>query len=200
MIIGLTGRKGVGKDTVAKYLIDRYGFIRLSFADPLKQAVANLFGIELALVEALKAEDKVAETTGHVILEIAGRTQYDYSWREFLQRFGTEMGRNTFGEDFWIERWQDEYDALKAEHVVATDVRFDNEARRILSEGGYIIEITRPGYESDGHVSEAGIDEDLIDAWITNNGSLDDLLSKTHEMIGDIIHGRVARFGVSDRN
>src|SRR5262245_15915297 len=105
MLIGLTGRKQVGKDTIASYLIEKYEFEKHAFADPLKLAVTNLFHISPEIVDELKLEDSIG-TKGHVILEIDGIVEYDYSWREFLQRFGTEMGRETFGEDFWVDMWQ----------------------------------------------------------------------------------------------
>src|SRR4051812_5088987 len=45
MIIGLTGSKGSGKDTIAAYLIKEYRFERRAFADPMKKSVAALFDI-----------------------------------------------------------------------------------------------------------------------------------------------------------
>jgi hypothetical protein len=40
-ILGLTGVKGSGKDTLAQYLIDVFGVKRIGFADELYQQVAN---------------------------------------------------------------------------------------------------------------------------------------------------------------
>jgi hypothetical protein len=45
MIIGLLGAKGSGKDTLAAYLIDDYGFLRTSFAEELYRQVATTYGI-----------------------------------------------------------------------------------------------------------------------------------------------------------
>ena len=41
-IIGITGYKNSGKDTLAEYFIDN-GFYKISFADPLKQACKEIF-------------------------------------------------------------------------------------------------------------------------------------------------------------
>jgi len=38
LVIGLCGRKRVGKDTVAEYLKKQFGFTQYAFADPLKEA------------------------------------------------------------------------------------------------------------------------------------------------------------------
>ena len=43
MLIGLLGKKRVGKDTVAEYLIEKYNFIRYAFADPIKEIAGIMF-------------------------------------------------------------------------------------------------------------------------------------------------------------
>ena len=43
MIIGICGFQGSGKDTIADYLQNIYGFKRDSFAATLKDAVAAVF-------------------------------------------------------------------------------------------------------------------------------------------------------------
>lgn len=169
-LIGFAGVRRSGKDTAASFLVER-GFKRVAFADKLKDAVANLFGIDREMVDELKLEDSVG-CKGHVILQIDGTVEYDFSWIEFLQRFGTEMARETFWWDFWAELALPNFPVVD---TVITDVRFDNEAARILRYGGYVIEIKRPGHEPSDHASEAGIDPDLIDYTIVNDGSLDKL-------------------------
>jgi len=198
MLIGIAGCKGVGKDTAAQWLIDEQGYTRLAFADKLKEAVCNLFDIDVAIYNTLKGDDRVADTVGHVILELSGTTEYDYSWREFIQRFGTEMGRNTFGQNFWIQQWSDSYTAMwvmqpdEAQKVVVTDVRFENEAKTIKMAGGYIIEITRPGYKPDGHPSEEPIPSILVDATVRNESNLEDFRTRFLATVEGLTMGIVA--------
>jgi len=198
MLIGIAGCKGVGKDTAAQWLIDEQGYTRLAFADKLKEAVCNLFDIDVAIYNTLKGDDRVADTVGHVILELSGTTEYDYSWREFIQRFGTEMGRNTFGQNFWIQQWSDSYTAMwvmqtdEAQKVVVTDARFENEAKEIKLQGGYIIEITRPGYKPDGHPSEEPIPSILVDATVRNESNLEDFRTRFLATVEGLTMGIVA--------
>ena len=71
-----------------------------------------------------------------------------------------------------------------AENIVISDVRFDNEARAIREMGGFVIEIIRPGIKSvKAHSSEGGIDRKLIDKYVANSGTIDNL----HERIRSII-------------
>lgn len=200
MLIGLTGRKQAGKDTVADYLIKHYAFERIAFADPLKQAVANLFGMQLSEVDDFKAIMKDDLPKAEVHVEMMGVVTWSFTWREFLQRFGTEMGRNTFGKDFWVEIWENRYHNSPNEDIVATDVRFENEAERIHYFGGYVIEINRPGDQSDEHASEAGLPEDSVDAWIDNTGTIEDLYRDVDGLIGDIDNGQINRLGISSRH
>jgi hypothetical protein len=163
MIIGLTGKKGSGKDTAAKYLVDNYGYERKGFADSLKKSVAALFDIPFEKVDEYKIDmGKLPRV--EVILDVAKpdqtTVQYSMSWREFLQRYGTESHREIFGYDFWVNQVlpvPDHYvDYIKNQKLVISDVRFDNEAARVRQYGGKIIEIVRPSLADvkDSHVSE----------------------------------------------
>ena len=45
MILAVAGKMGSGKDTVAKHLVENLGFVRMAFADNLKYACMNAFGL-----------------------------------------------------------------------------------------------------------------------------------------------------------
>lgn len=171
MIIGLTGCKGVGKDTAAQFLVEERGYHRAAFADKLKEAVANLFGIDRVDVDRLKEE----ENWNWLVEIVSIRQAASYrqlTWRELLQRFGTEMGRETFGTNFWVDLALPK-DDKPLRNTVFTDCRFNNEALRIIGHKGYIMQITRPGHEPDGHASENPISDPLIDSTVVNDSDMD---------------------------
>lgn len=185
MLLGFSGLKGSGKDTAGQVLVKDFAFTRLAFADKLKEAVGRLFNIELEQVDVNK------ENGAYVTLQIPNELKPVYApahqllgWREFLQRFGTEMGRETFGYNFWVEQWQRAYFELRAmeRNVVATDVRFENEATMIRALQGVIVEITRPGLEPDGHASEEPLRRSLVDAQIANNGDIEALAVDVYDL------------------
>jgi len=86
------------------------------------------------------------------------------SGRDIMQVFGTELMRNTFGPDVWLDA------TLRTIHRVSeekpdtihfiSDVRFPNEVEGILREpNGHVIRLTRsPHGFSDKHPSEAALD------------------------------------------
>jgi len=165
-IIGITGRAGSGKDTLAKILVEHYGYERMAFADPIRGFVALLLGVSPEELMGSKLKDTTCARLGF-------KTP-----REAMQTLGTEWGRDTIHQSIWVFCLQDKLRALdrRWQAVVVSDVRFDNEARMIRTLGGRIIHITREAAEPvNAHVSEAGISPDLIDMTIDNNGALDDL-------------------------
>ena len=98
MLIALYGGQGAGKDTVANILIQYHGFIKLSFAQVLKDAVATIFLWPRDLLEGdteysrewrEKMDPYWAEKTGI----------YDFSPRKALQYIGTDLFRNHFCQD-----------------------------------------------------------------------------------------------------
>src|SRR5438132_6903276 len=155
MIIGLAGNKQVGKDTIGKYLVDAYGYKRYGFADNVKLALAALFNVPVSQLEQYKNDP-----TCKVVIGWENRTllrnapidaKADAMWfpmvsmtlREAMQRMGTEVGRDLWGKDFWIDldfpKQIGEWIVTNLiTNVVITDVRFENEVQRIKEMGGQI--------------------------------------------------------------
>lgn len=201
MLIGLTGYAGSGKDTVASFLIDMWGFERRAFADKLK---------ELAL-------EHNPEIVTHSVL--GGRAQLkvrlsvlvgDLGWecakreipavREYLQGLGID--KREIDEDYWVDRvlprpehlikvlyhhpdtWRQwPVSRTVYDKLCITDVRFPNEIERIKSLGGTIVRVDRPGVGPvNDHISET--------AWlgsesyvIKNHGGLEHLESEVDLLI-----------------
>lgn len=123
-LIGITGKARSGKDTAAKILCLNHGFVRMAFADPLKMAAQQMFG----LTHAQTWDDRLKE----VVIERWGKTP-----RQIFQLLGTECVKPFFGEDMWVRRLDLNYQVLKdSDNVVITDVRFDAEHSYLKQRGG----------------------------------------------------------------
>jgi hypothetical protein len=159
MIVGITGRAGAGKDTVADYLVDTYGFGKTSFAGPIKDMINTLLGEQ---PEAW--EDREWKETPI----LCGKSP-----RYLAQTLGTEWGRRIVGEDIWVRLALDASNDF--EHLVISDVRFDNEAEAIHEAGGYIIQVCRNNTltQLTEHASERGVDPRLIDWAVFNEHDFD---------------------------
>ena len=141
MIIGIAGFQGSGKDTIADYLQNIYGFKRDSFAATLKDAVAAIFGWDRELLEGRTTESR------------AWREQVDAWWadrlnmpnltpRLVLQQWGTEVARKSWHDDTWIASLENKL-ARAHNDIVITDVRFPNEIQAVRNAGGIVIRVVR---------------------------------------------------------
>lgn len=173
MIIGLNGYAQVGKDEVAKILVEDFGYTQLSFAASLKQAVYNYNA-------PVQGNQRVQDIVDQFGWEVAKKSFPEI--REQLQRMGTEVGRTLWGDTFWI----DIVDKQIWHHgsVVISDVRFLNEGQYVQDAGGYVVRVNRPGVGPvNAHSSDAGLPDEMIDYELHNDGTLDDLRSKVIAML-----------------
>ena len=162
MIIGLSGYARSGKNTVADILGEEYR--QVSFAEPMREAMLKLNPL---IVGDSRLSDIVDEEGWH------GAKTYGEA-RRLLQVFGTEVGREMFGENFWVNIAMTGIDS--GDNVVFTDVRFPNEAWAISRIGGQVWRVNREGVEAvNTHPSEHALDGWDFDRVINNNGTLNDL-------------------------
>ena len=186
MIVGLAGRAGAGKTTAAQHLVQHHHYTRRSFAAPIKTALVALDPV----IKIETRDEYDAPMYGYINLASIcdgypggiedAKAIPDV--RRLLQRMGTEVGRNLFGHDFWIDR---AFDGLnKWEPTVFDDVRFDNEAQAIRDKGGIVLLVVRSETVTDHtHASEAGISGHLIDAQVINNGTVDSFMQRLERTI-----------------
>ncbi len=168
-LIGFTGKAGVGKDTAASRLVHAHGYERYAFASPIK----SMLGV-LGFPEHLFTD----HVTKEAVIQDLG-----CSYRKLAQTLGTDWGRSIHPE-FWLIQAKRVYARVcRDEHAagfVISDVRFENEAEWIRSEGGTVIHIMGRETTVDGtaaqHVSEGGVlfhpDKDVL---VGNSGTIGDL-------------------------
>lgn len=178
MIIGIAGKKGSGKDTLGEYLVNKYGYTRYAFGDPVKEISKILFGFNDEQLYGEKKEEM---------------TNYGITPRTCFQKIGTEFGRdiihNIFPElnieknNLWIEIFNRKCNDNI--NLVITDVRFENEVNAIKKQGGKIIYIDSVYSDIyDEHISENNnLDYDFL---INNDYSKQELYNKMDKIIKDL--------------
>lgn len=178
-IVGILGLKRSGKDTSANLLINSHGFVRYSFADPLKKAAKEIFCFT---DEQLWGDDK--ETID---------PNWGISAREVLQIMGTEMlqydihkhtnNLSHIGRHIWVHRFKIWYNEEIKKNpnlsVVIPDVRFQHEVDIIKTLGGVVWKVVRPSLTSlDLHPSETEMEKIIPDVLFMNDGTIDELYKK----------------------
>ena len=138
-LIGICGYARSGKDTFfarsSKYLNENgFNVKRYAFADALKSEVDPLLS-EYVGISAFTEKDIEKEII-----------------RPLLVTYGTEI-RRKLDPSCWIEKITPSVneDLLKDNYVFITDVRFENEAQWIKSQGGLMVYVEREGIKPANH-------------------------------------------------
>lgn len=165
IVIGICGKAGSGKDTIARHIADNYKDIYIHhFADTLKQVCALAFGLDIGCFYSQERKEEVIPYWG-------------VSPRKIAQFMGTEVFREALKEllpkqdtGFWVKRLAgairgelfdemgDLYTYGPEDVIVIPDVRFQDEVDFVLENRGVILTVKRSGYEGnvgiDNHASE----------------------------------------------
>ena len=210
MIIGVCGFIGSGKDTIADYLTNFHGFRRESFANSLKDAVAQVFGWDRTMLEGrTKQSREWREQPDQWWSERLGR---EITPRLMLQLWGTEVCRKGFHDDIWIASLENKL-RNSTDDIVISDCRFPNEIKSIRSAGGIIVWVKRgelPEWYDAAvsankgeianynwalsvdklkrlgiHASETSWVGTDFDAVLDNDGSIDDLFGKVRNLVSN---------------
>ncbi len=183
MVIALCGVKRCGKDTVADYLVEFYGYKKKKIADPLKHVCKYLFNLD----------DDQLETDKKDVVD----HQLGISPRQIMQFFGTEVMQYkiqeilpNIGRNFWMNKMLYDMGKDKQSNIVIGDMRFLHELEAIkqVYGGTQVIKIINWHASSiaDKHESEKEWDQIPADYTIINNGSLLDLYKSVHNVITSI--------------
>lgn len=189
ILIGLTGLAQSGKDTVADYLVSRYGFEKRSFAAPLKRVL--LAQDPILGMDPMRPGHTIK--LSHALQNIGedGVKKIFPEYRRLLQQLGTE-GIRGIDQDFWVKAATNDLDKERGKYVF-TDVRFPNEAECIGNLRGSLWQVERHlAHKEDTHASESWAGRMGEDYLIYNNGSMDKLYNEVEYALGH--HNWAARW------
>lgn len=166
------GRQGVGKDTLASHIEQRYGHMPIAIADILKDFLMRINPLVLdhlgdtRPLNSLLGEDW--ETWDTV------KTKNPYV--RHLLKAGGQTVREFFGEDVWVNECIERIEMARIgfvqfQSIVVTDVRYANELVILRNKfpGARAVKIVRSGHDSNGHPSEDGLPDDDFDMVLENN-------------------------------
>ena len=173
-IVGLIGKAGAGKDTVADHLVEKHGYQRVALADPLRDIVQLVFVLD---------RDSVWDRK---LRELPLKFLIKWTVRKLLQFIGTELFRNLVWDETWMYNLSQRLEP--GTNYVCTDVRFPNEMNGLKECFGgktAFVEVVRngcdgvvgiPGHESESHTFKA-------DVVLDNNGTLADLYAHVDALV-----------------
>lgn len=183
IMVGLTGKRNVGKSTVATMLEEEYGFEAIHAFNSGKAASVRYF--EMIVGDPLEAWEMVY---GHLKDKPHPALPGCVAPRFFLEKFGHFMG-HTMGVEWTLglEIARARKRAPRAPIVVESLVY---EAAWFQAQGGFVVRLERPG-----HVGPAGVESDGVQAGIAADvtiaaTSVDELLAAARGVVQQIVGGR----------
>ena len=181
-IIAFGHRRRVGKDCASRFLdtilkieARHLKVRRVSFASKLKDLCSQIYGWA-GLQDEQYYEDH-PEYREEILVEI-GLSPRDI-WINVGNKF-REVYRNT-----WLDYAMR---GVKADIVIISDMRFENEAKRVRELGGMLIKLTRSAAPISNDVSDSALDKWTDwDKIIDNSGTMSSLNSQMDQLAKELI-------------
>jgi hypothetical protein len=189
-LIGISGKIGSGKDTVAAIIQELYPQYQVKkFAGKLKDIASILTGIP---VEKFEDQEFKKTDLGKEWSYVYPDQYYDdgesvmvcMSVRQLLQKLGTDALRDNLHENVWVNALMADF--TKDSNWIVTDTRFTNEAETIQKNGGILLRVERSTCNLGTHPSETALDNFPFEHVIFNNGSMDDLRNEVKKFLESI--------------
>lgn len=204
-IIGLGGKKGAGKDTIADILVKHEGYEKVAFADPLKALLVRVFGYGPQYYNDQRLKE--ADFPGYITLDhdhidsLLNIVCFEWGYaldshqveaierfvgeqfktpRQLMQTVGTEICRNCIRDDIWLLQFISGLNN-RTKNIVVCDVRLENERKLIQTIGGKLILIKRNEEmrKTDSHISENSLGKEAdYDVIIDNTRTKDEMRSE----------------------
>lgn len=157
ILIGLSGPKGSGKTTAAHLLVEEFGFRRMSFADPIREAVLELFPewtAEHFAPGRKDQEDALHNVSPRHAMRVIGEHARRLDPLIYVDALNTRV-REAATQDPGVR-------------IVVDDVRLIDEANMIRMRGR-VVHVERAGVGWSGeHVTEVGIEREDDDLRLQN--------------------------------
>lgn len=160
-IISLTGNAGVGKDTMADYLVEKYGFVKIGLADPMKRIAKEVYEFSDEQLWGSSDSRNLPDEryprpdgsflNARVALQLLGnewsRVCYPDTWTVYLRRIIEKVSKGYFYSEtrgaYRVAGKQSAYTG-----IVISNGRFRNEIAGIKTMGGKAVRLRRPGLDT----------------------------------------------------
>jgi hypothetical protein len=216
-IISINGKISSGKDTVGRiiqYLTskykDKYDFIE--WRDRVENYGSNTYSPfeikkyagKLKTIASLLTGVPVEMFEDQEFKKLDMNPEWGMTYREFLQRLGTEAMRDGLHTNVWVNALFADYkeeiyrtpvptraagfiDQYVYPNWIITDMRFPNEMEAVEKRKGITIRVVRNQIKTGNlileHASETALNNAKFDYEIINDGSIEDLVEKVREIL-----------------
>lgn len=192
-VILIGGLARSGKDTISDAMINKmldkgFNVSKLSFAEPMKEILADTFSsdcykVNVDTINLMKNNADEYFVRGH---DYNCDDVMNTDMRQILQRFGTEAMKKQFGDDVWVEL---AYKKLHTDFTIISDWRFKAEWQYLINRLDVkVVSIKVFGdmaeLKEDAHISEKDLKhfqsryniKNLYNQWSSTERQIDDII------------------------
>lgn len=185
VIVGISGKRGSGKDTAADYLVKRYRFEKFSFASTLKGMLSRDFQVPLEWMhDPARKEQLLENVPGWTLRKLM--IHYGRFYREVDPLFWV---KKTF--EAISEREKCNVTTGVPLRVVVPDLRYINELKYIESQGGKCIRLWR---RPDLNIYGGGDINDLSEIELDNYKDFAMVVGEEENVTPQDLYGAMDRF------
>lgn len=171
-IIMIAGYAGSGKDTISNFFVSNRHFVRVAFADSLKEFCAAKYGIDIKKFHTQEGKSSIYEKNENMTL------------RDILIEEASNQRKTD--PNFFVNLAIDKIKRLNHD-IVISDFRYLNEYYNIKREfrNNFKIKtlrVDRPGVTIADELSEHQLDEFNFDHKVTNSSTIGALRAKLDDM------------------
>lgn len=214
IMLGISGKKGVGKNYVSEKFLVPFMIEKCSTLFPTKIVVPYFYSFGSCIKAELYCRNS------ELTIDDLMSDKKTLSIRKLLQEYGTTQGRDGYGKDIWIRQIQfwieTQLSAIKRSSIsdkiiplfVCADIRFTNELEYVSSLPNSLVirivsderHIRRCQFENeknyDNHISETELDHHPFKFYIFNDSN-HDAEEQSRQIIHHFLQDQVASTSVS---
>lgn len=187
-IIGLCGNKGSGKDTIADSLVVNDNYVKIAFADFIRNALKQLFDWDdnTFSQDSKEIVDPYWGVTPRKMCQELGTEFLRFHCKDFISKDFNLPNGESYSSTFHIKRINKEIVKFlefdKNTNIVFSDIRFQDELDYVKKLGGKVMRVSRNSLKENvfsSHISEKNISElKDVDFEIENNDTKNELFKR----------------------
>lgn len=191
-VVGISGWKGSGKDTLADFLVQEYGFKKLSFARTLKDMVSREYDIPREWMDDPNQKETpltqypvIPSDPGTVAIQSRLSAEFRNGFwtpRAILIHEGT--AKRAVHSNFWVRQVATVIAGTPDLDFVISDLRYKSEADtlKLLLPETHLVRIKRFDSVDTQDPSERDLDTYRFDTTLTNRGSVEEFYNSAGNM------------------
>lgn len=203
-LLAVSGSANCGKDTASDYIVNRYNFVKIAFADRIKRILMDVYDLDYnnlwgpsnnrsvydVRYKIPDSEEYLTARTGSQAFGDCGRSLYIDTWVDCTFRDIKKLENGYFYDYEDYKGVFKNYLNPGRKNVIISDCRYINEMNKVKEMGGKVIRIKKTVVPLKGksgkhssEMSQVQIMDNYFDYIIYNDGTIQELYNKIDQFM-----------------